>query len=90
MRRLVLLVGVLLVLTAARPQAQQLPPPPAPTADLPVPGVTLKLTVEQTKLIVDVFGQAQCGPLSVSTLALCQSMAALLDEIRRQAREQVR
>ncbi len=86
MRRLFLVAGVLLGVSG-NAGAQQLPPPP--TGGQAV-GVTLKLTVEQTKLIVDVFGQAQCGALSVSTLALCQRMTELLEEIRRQAREQIK
>lgn len=83
MRRL-LVAGVLLGLSWSA-GAQQLTPAPLGGE---APGVTLRLTVEQTKLIVDVLGQAQCGALSVSSLALCQSMTELLQEIRRQAREQ--
>jgi len=85
MRRF-LLAGALLGLYAGA-EAQQLPQ--APTGVV-APGVSLHLTLEQTKLIVDVFGQAQCGPLSVSSLALCQSMTDLLKEIRGQAAEQLK
>ena len=98
MRRL-LVAGVLLGLCVGYAQAQQPAPTPSPGGGagaglVLTPGgdagarLVLTLSEEQTKLIVDLLGQAQCGALSVSTLALCQNMTALLEEIRRQAREQ--
>lgn len=84
MRRFIL-AGVALCLCSGV-QAQQLPP--APLSGAGVPGVNLKLTVEQTKLIVETLGAIGCQ--NVTQLIVCQRAAELLAEIRRQAAAQIK
>jgi hypothetical protein len=50
--------------------------------------VNLKLTVEQTKLIVETLGAIGCQ--NVTQLIVCQRAAELLAEIRRQAAAQIK
>lgn len=86
MRRL-LVAGVLLLGMQGGSSAQQLPPA---TSSGAAPGVHLDLTLEQTKLIVDVLGQAQFGPLTVSSMAMAQRVTELLGAIREQAKAQAK
>ncbi len=52
--------------------------------------LTLKVTVDDAMLIVQVLGQGQCGPLTVQALNLCKRMDDLLHSIQEQAKAQVR
>ncbi len=82
--RSLLVAGVLLGLCSGA-GAQQ--PPPA-LEGVAAPGVTLKLTVEQTKLIVDTLGAIGCQ--NVTQLTVCEQARDLLRDIQRQAREQLK
>ena len=79
-------IGVALCLGIIPAQAQQLPQAPSPWG--PAPGVSLKLSVEQTKLIVQTLGAIGCQ--SVTQLAMCNDALALLKDIQAQAREQMK
>lgn len=81
--RLLLVAGVLLGLSWSA-EAQQLPPAPAGTP----PGVSLSLTAEQTRLIVQTLGQIGCQ--TVTQFTICEEARDLLREIQRQAREQIK
>lgn len=55
---------------------------------LPAPEISLRLSVEQTKLIVQTLGAIGCP--NVTQLMVCEQARDLLREIQRQAKEQVR
>ena len=59
--------------------AQQLPAQPP---------VKLELSVDQVKMIVDALPSIGCQ--NVAQLIVCNKAIALLEEIRRQAREQIK
>lgn len=80
------LPGALLLGLCASAQAQQ-PLPPALDGGQ-APAVTLKLTVEQTKLIVETLAAIGCQ--NVAQLVVCLEAAKLRAEIQRQAAEQVK
>jgi hypothetical protein len=77
-----LLLGLCISLAPA--QAQQLPQAPTGAA----PGVSLKLTVEQTKLIAETLGAIGCQ--NVAQLVVCLEAAKLRAEIQSQAAEQLK
>jgi hypothetical protein len=85
-RRPLLSAGLLLGLCIglATAQAQQLPQAPMGAA----PGITLKLTVEQTKLIVETLWAVGCQ--NVAQLVMCLEAAKLRAEIQSQAAEQLK
>lgn len=88
-RRLVSVAGALLLgLCGLIPAAAAQQLPPAAALGDASPGVSLRLTVEQTRLIVQVLGQVGCQ--NVTQLIVCEDAAALLKEIRTQAASEVK
>ncbi len=83
MRRLI--AAVVLLGLSVGADAQQLPPPPS---DPGAVGVSLKLSVEQLQLIVQSLPSIGCQ--NVQQLIVCNKAIALIEELKRQAKEQVK
>ncbi len=84
MRR-VFVAGAMLMGLSMGVEAQQSPPPPS---DPGAVGVSLKLSVEQLQLIVQSLPSIGCQ--NVQQLIVCNKAIALIEELKRQAKEQVK